>query len=237
MATNLMPNKTGSATPTPITNIYKFASSDFLTSTPFPDTWVAGAINSGTFSNINCVAPTINHPGVGGIFSSTTPDSGYKIVGYASPGLLLGGGEESNFIFSLPSVVTAGTTSRLGFQDSITVTDPVDGVYISIVDTTLKGRCLSNSSATATGTTYTLVAGTWYRTNIELNANATLATFQLYDSATGVLLWTDTVASNIPTGAGRFTGHGVVSTNSGTVAVQLITLDYMDISINRILVR
>lgn len=215
---------------------YQFASTDFFNNTPLPDTWAVGALNSGTFSNSNCIAPTINHPGVGGIVSSTSVDSGYKFVGFTTQGLLLGGGEETNFIFSLPVTVTTVTSTRMGFQDSTTVTEPVDGMYISIVDTTLKGDCISNSSETPTASTYTLVANTWYRVKITLNAAATLATFTLY-SAAGAVLWTDTVASNIPTGAGRFVGHGVVSTNSGTVAVQLITLDYMDISINRILVR
>lgn len=215
---------------------YQFVSSDFLSTTPLPDTWTGAAVSSGTISNTSCVAPTIDHPGVEGLVSSTSTDSGYKLIGSVVQPLLLGGGEETNFIFSLPAVVTTVTSTRLGFQDSITVTDPVDGMYISIVDTVLKGDCVSNSVETATATTYTLTAGTWYRANITLNAAATLATFTLYSEA-GAVLWTDTVATNIPTGAGRFTGHGVISTNSGTTIKQLITLDYMDISINRILVR
>jgi hypothetical protein len=45
----------------------------------------------------------------------------------------------------------------------ITATLPVDGAYIKIAQVTLSGVSTRNSTPTATGTTYTISTGTWYR--------------------------------------------------------------------------
>jgi hypothetical protein len=104
------------------------------------------------------------------------------------------------------------------------------------VDGVIVGKTANNSARSTTGTSYTLVTNTWYRLRIEVNSDATLVTFSLFSEA-GALLWSDTLNSNIPTAAGRETGHGIVATNSGTTAVAMVDVDYLNLWISRALVR
>jgi hypothetical protein len=189
------------------------------------------AIASGT---LDADAPSVHHPGIVLIVSSTSANSG-QYIGSASSALLLGGGGQCECVFNL--YTTALTICYLGFHDSATYAAPVDGVWIDIQGTTLKGVTSSNSSATNTGTTYTITQGVWYRYKIVLNADATLATFTLYTCADGIAVWTDTCATNIPTGAGRYTGMRMLAVNTGTTAVTTLALDWYRYSCSRVLVR
>lgn len=184
---------------------------------PLPITAIAsGYLSSGVV--------TANHPGSISFKSSTSANSGAAIGDVNSAlGILLRGGEAFQICF-LPTSPT-NSTAYFGFHDSVNQTAPVDGVWINVAALILSGICSSNGTATATGTTYVMTAGVWYRATITLNADATLATFCLY-AAAGNLLWTDTVASNIPTGAGRFCGPTLVATNSGTTAVFMVSVDW-----------
>lgn len=153
--------------------------------------------------------------------------------------LLIAGTETTDFIFR-PQIL-ADTTIRMGFIDSYTSTAPTNGVYIEMaqvggVDGVIVGKTSDNSVRSTTGTSYTLTTLTWYRFRITVNAAASLVTYELFSDA-GVLLWSDTLATNIPTGATRYTGHGIVATNSGTTAVLLCDLDYQCFAITRTLTR
>lgn len=192
--------------------------------------WVLGIIASGT---ITAQTGSSAHPGVQRISSSTTTNSGYSYLMNTSV-FLLAGQEESNYIFNLTT--SALTIVKMGFHDSTTSSLPVDGAYINITTTTLSGKTTNNSTASTTGTSYTLTVGTWYRCKIVVNSNATRVDYYLY-AENGTLLWTDYLLTNIPTTAGRECGHGIVATNSGTVALGLIEIDYMDCYIPRVLVR
>jgi hypothetical protein len=126
-------------------------------------------------------------------------------------------------------------------MDQSTINPPTDGVYclmtnVAGTDGVIVGRCITNGVASQTASSYTLVSNTWYRLKIQVNAAATIVTFTLYSEA-GATLWTDTVNSNIPTSAGRETGHGFVAHNTGTSAVLLADIDYINVSIGRALVR
>jgi hypothetical protein len=149
--------------------------------------------------------------------------------------LLLAGGESTNIIFRVPTGGSTNLSSYLGFHDSLSFAAPTDGCYVDIIGTTLTGRCANNSVRTATGTTYTISENVWYRLNIATNAALSLVTYTLYLCTSGAVVWTDTVAANIPTA--RTTGHGVVSTESAGATQALLDIDYMDIGIERVLVR
>lgn len=187
--------------------------------------WTLLAIASGTSANGNS---TTKHPGTiiyKSHASNTNSGYGYYANQYT---LLLGGGEKTTIIFKTAALT--GVTRRLGFHDSIDSNAPTDGVYCLQNGDQLTGRTMNNTSGSITGTAFTLAANTWYRLVIELNADASLATYTLYADDSMTVLWTDALATNIPTGAGRFVGHSDVCTlASPSGATEIGTIDYMDI--------
>ena len=192
--------------------------------------WTEAAIASGTITIANCLA---NHPGIIYLKSSTSADSGVLIrLGYQN--LILAGGESSDAIWTVET--TAGTVAAHGFVSSLgkpTVTD--SGVRVFINGTTLSGISYAGSTQTNTGTTYTITQGTWYRSRVSIDAAKTVATFSLYTCADGTLVWTDTVTP------AAFTPNvlqsTLVVTNSGSSAINLMQLDYINIAIDRVFVR
>jgi hypothetical protein len=125
--------------------------------------------------------------------------------------------------------------------DTTTSADATDGVYIEMtqvggVDGTIVGKTAATGVRSSTGTSFVLVTGTWYKAVISLNAAANLATFQLY-SAAGALLWTDTLAANIPTAAGQETSHGLVATNTTGSSTTIVDIDCLSIEIRRAFTR
>jgi len=185
------------------------------------DPWQRTAIASGTCA---AVAGTMHHPGQLSLSSSVSASSGVVLnLGTNVTSILISGGECFEATFFLTN--TTNVTSYIGFIDG-TTTESVDGVYASIVGTTLTGKSSSNSSRTSTGTTYTVSTATWYRLRIKVNSDASGATFYLYNDS-GSELWTNTVAATMPTATGRETGSGLVSFYSTGGAQVLTTVDWM----------
>lgn len=220
------------ATPSAYTSYYTRVC-DFTSTGPLQEVWATAAMASGTLAGTG--ASNANHIGTVLISSSTNANSGWRFS-TGTLDFLLSGYEESNFVFKTPAVINSASVIRMGFLDSVTSVEPVDGVYIQLANTTLRGDCISNSVETLTPTTYTVSAATWYRARVALNSNATSATFTLY-SESGAVLWTEVVTTNIPNTAGRETGHVFVAYNTDTTAVQVLILDYMDLSVLRTLTR
>lgn len=228
-------NHAAAGYPSYLSSRFAGAATDFLTALAYlSPPWYGLAISSGAQAQTTSYV-TANHPGVIQFSSSTTANSGWRYC-IDSTAFVLAGGEETEFIFQTPASIDAGTTIYMGFHDTGAVTAPTDGVWLNIAGATLDGRAKNNAGPTITGTNYTLSAGTWYRAKIVLNSDATRADFYLYSEA-GTQLWTDNVQANIPTDAGRNTGHGVVATNSGTTSVALIMMDFMSFKIPRTLTR
>jgi len=210
-----------------------YQSNDLVTNTYHP--WLAAAIGGGA---IGAYAGDANHPGVRYVESSATPNSGAYML-FANIALLLAGKESTDLII-FPRTL-AGTTIRFGYLDTTTSSDAVDGAYIEMaqvggVDGTIVGKTASNSTRSTTGTSYLLVTNTWYRMRVTIDPTAARVDFFLFSEA-GALLWTNNLTTNIPTAAGRETGHGVILTNSGSSVVSLANLDFMDNYIGRVLIR
>jgi len=195
---------------------------DFLTASVHP--WGGNPINSGTWTGLN---PTSKHNGIRTYTSSTTANSGYGILANVNSFMLIGG-EKTTFIFKTPTVQST-ITRRIGFLNSIDSTPPTDAASFRIIGASLYGSCNNNSNSTATSTGYILAADTWYRGVITINSDATLATFTLYADDSASVLWSDTITTNIP--VNRLIGHGDIATSSGTTAITLGHLDYMDMII------
>jgi len=201
---------------------HKVCSDFFYDAAAATSPWAPVAIASGTKINLS---GTQKHPGVLQLQSSTSANSGI-VHRLALNCFLLAGSESTTETFKTADSQTT-ITRRMGFHNSVDSSAPADGVYAKIVDGTLTGQTSNNSTGSTTATNYALANGTYYRLKIVLNSNATLATFTLYADDSDTVLWTDTLSTNIPTA--RATGHADVCTSSGTTAITLGYLDYMDI--------
>ncbi len=192
--------------------------------------WDLAVIASGTQAKR---AGETNHPGILRITSSTSANSGAFIRSDITA-ILLSGGEVSEHVFRIVDLTTA--TVRLGFIDTATSADCVDGAYIEIPSTgAAVGKTSNNSTRTTSATITTLSINTWYRARIAVDRAAGNVTFTIYDDA-GNQLGTQTNSANIPTAAGRETGHGIIGTKSGTTAQAIFDIDYMSIEWTRALV-
>jgi len=171
------------------------------------------------------VAGLGTHPGIISLTSGTTANSGGYIRSDITA-IMLAGGEVAEFVFRTPAVFT-NTTIRMGFIDTATSADCVDGAYIELPGSgAAVGKTSNNSTRTTSATIATLSASTWYRARVVVNRGATAVDFYIFDEA-GNQLGTVNNAANIPTTAGRVTGHGIIATNSGTSATLMLWLDYM----------
>jgi hypothetical protein len=224
------------ATPLPSRLVFTPVVSDFISSTISGNGLVATAIGSGS---IAAGTSSARHPGVVTISDSTTANGGGRID-TESTAFLLAGGERIAFAFQYNSI-KAGATAQLGFRDNTAVGTPTDGAWLNIArvasDTILSGQTNDNTGVATTATTFTMTVDTWYRGIVTVLDGATGVLFELF-SEDGVPLWSDSLATKIPTGAGRFTGAGVIATESSTdAAAVLLTLDYLELRINRTLFR
>jgi hypothetical protein len=192
--------------------------------------WDLAVIATGTQAK---QASEPNHPGILRVTSSTTTNSGAVIRTDASA-VRLAGGEIAEFVFRPVDLTTA--TIRLGFIDTATSADVTDGAYLEMAATgVIIGRTANNSTRSSTATLATLVANTWYRGRIVVNRAATAVDFYVFDD-NGNLLGSAQLTANIPTAAGRETGHGIIGTKSGTVAQAIFDIDYQSIEFARALV-
>lgn len=204
------------------------AMSDLISSLYYPFT--PAAIGGGTYAGIE---DETNHPGVVRISGQTSTGAVITLGGLTA--VLIGGLEVAEFIVRWKLVLN--TVMRLGFFDTVGTGVPVDRVEFVHSAGTVKGACSNNSASTLTVTAFTPVVNTWYRLRIEVNADASLVTFYIYDCATGALMWSDTVSSNIPTAAGRETGFGVLAYKTTAGVVSLLDVDYMQYYIDKELTR
>ncbi len=206
--------------------------SDFISGTAvaYNLPFVGAGISSGTVTAPLAAAIDSDHPGIMRLRSNTTANGGYRYQAYADS-IRFKGGEIFNAVLYHENIDT--TIVRMGFNDNTTYADAVDGCYFEVPTTgVVIGKCSNDSTRTSTTGSYTISTGTWYSYRVTLNSDATLATFEIFDS-NGNSLWTsnNTVSSNIPTAAGRETTAGIIATESSTTATYMVDLDYMSFSL------
>jgi hypothetical protein len=193
-----------------------------------------------------------NHVCAQNFSDSTTANSGYMVGLHTAINqnlIHLNGSEIGTFIFR-PAVATINWTVRMGFMDNIlatsTVVSPVDGCYVQWVNRgPLIATCRSNNAETnvtlraKTGEGENLSASEWYKVVIRVQY-LNLVNFTIYNSTDGQtnLLNSSIVTTNIPYGILRGTSFGIIASQTTTAAAQpLVTMDYMELSINRTLVK
>ncbi|MGV8150904.1 MAG: hypothetical protein ACP5NV_04200, partial [Candidatus Woesearchaeota archaeon] len=204
----------------------------------YNEPWIGTAIASGTTALV--AAENAEHPGMASMSTSTTASSGYSYQITGATTYLLGVNYTTRAVFK-PLTKTGNVTYiRFGFQDSFTSTIPTDGVFFNITQNssttfTVRGHSRDNNAQANTATNYMMYNNTWYAAKIYVN-NSTLATFEIYNATN--LLWSDTVTSNIPTGAGRQTSNGFIAYTIGGTTAQLVSyIDYISVGVNRELQR
>ncbi len=126
---------------------------------------------------------------------------------------------------ALPDGVNTGDL-RCGFFDSNTATESVDAVMFRSVDGgNFFAVCRSNNTETTVDTGVAPVLDTFMHFVVQVNAAATSVTFQIYtapvDGSAPTSLYSGTIATNIPTGAGRQVGHGAKVLRVAATAVAL----------------
>ena len=196
--------------------------------------WQCSTILAGTIANVttgiasgtpvnNQAVNLGNHPGVLSFSSSATANSGAQCTwGGSAIGFPAVTGRIFEFVFF--TVNLANATIRLGTNDSTTVADSVDGVYIEVAPGGIaSGKSSDNSAQSVTASTYTLDANTWYHARVRVTS-ATAALFEIISEA-GAVLWSDTVTGNIPTGVNRNSLPRFIATNSTTTATLICQLD------------
>lgn len=200
------------------------------------DPWAPAALNAGTAFQFSTDV-TKDHPGLIECRShATNANSGYYAM-TREISFLLGGEEWTSCVIKFPTF-HANTRVRFGWMDSLTEAIPFDGVWFELQYNAIFGFSASNGSVSQTESICDIAENAWYRLEIELNSNATEATFRIYSEA-GVLLGSERLLTNIPTGSGRLTGHGILAYNSappGTY-VRLCIFDFMAYRCFRQLVR
>jgi hypothetical protein len=216
--------------------LWGFQDSDFhiatvsATNGPF----VGAAVSSGT----TAATPTTstNHPGIVRVSASVTANSGWRAT--ASDRILIGGGEIFDAVLK-PLTDMSTLTMRCGYIDTTTVADNTDGVYFEQVGNGfVVGRTASNGGAnrTTSSTIATIATDTWYHFRITVNNDATSVKFEIFSDA-GALLGTQSITTNIPTGAGRDTAVGFIVTSTIGSATAIYDVDYMRFGSTRKLVR
>jgi hypothetical protein len=187
--------------------------------------WSGTAISTGTFAQ-NTTSFTDNNFGVGRITKSATANSGYRFLTDVTA-IRIKGKEKFRTRVSFAEFTTL--TFRAGFIDTTTNADCVDGCYFELSGSgNLIGKNASNSVRTSTPTIATLSLNTWYTLEITVNIFGTDVSYVVYN-ATGTLIGSGSVASNIPTGVGRETGCGFVCTGSGATVITLANVDHMEL--------
>lgn len=160
---------------------------------------------SGAGADISVGTAEANHPGIV-VLSTGTTTTGYCVIGNPNGTLvLLGGGKVRFGIVAKLTTLSDGTntyTTRLGITEAYNA-DPVDGVYFRYTHGTnggeWQGVCRSNSTE-STLDTNTAADTSWHTFEFEVNAAASSVEFFIDGSSVG------TIATNIPSGAGRTTG-------------------------------
>lgn len=148
----------------------------------------------------------------------------------------LGGG--SWWFETSVNVTTLSTSSQrfqllLGFIDTLTAANQVDGVYflydeggVSTSSTAAAywQTCTTSNSTRTFNTSLTqttVTAGQWYRLTIEVNAAANSVTFSI-DGATKA-----THTANIPSATGRQVGYGAFLIKSVGTTARTVDLDWL----------
>jgi hypothetical protein len=214
------------------------------TANNFP--FVVTLLSSGTVAIMN---GTADRPGILRVRDSTTANGGVRISLDASSANLasfrLAGGEKLTHVFKWTDNRTT-SFAMFGIHNASTGTIPTNGVYLRLDGTatgfTAGGRCTTASVETATPGAESFVGtfNTWYNLVVELNSNATVATFSILNADRTSVLWTKQIITNIPTGTSNTVVPNLIAVETTVDAPPtngIVDFDWTKFEINRQLTR
>jgi len=192
--------------------------SDFITG----NAYATGTLTSPTITDANHVGQIAYR------CHASNANSGYGHLTNGSQVIIKGG---ENFTWVIRPDVVAGQRCLFGISNSYTPpTDPVDFLGFDLQAATLRGLAIkAGSGTTATGTTLTVSAGTWYCLNMSVSNDKSLVTYTVKNDA-GTTLWTGTTAANVTAVACYVLQAGTVGTPGG--AANVVTVDYTELLFN-----
>jgi hypothetical protein len=186
---------------------------------------------SGAGAALATTAGETNAPGIYNLSTGTTT-TGYTIVYSGQSGatyntFLFGGGSAQYMLeirFRMPTLVdgTEQGQVRLGFMDANVGGDATDGVYLKFSNASANFRYINRNNSTETDTDSGLaaVANTWYKWRCVINTAASSVTHTIDDASS------QTVASNIPSGAGRQTTIQMQINKAAGTTARALDVDY-----------
>ncbi len=170
--------------------------SDFVSTvaTPFANAQSGGATSFTNNTNVDG-----SHPGVA-TFATGTTGTGTARIQLYEKSVVLGGGAlwwEAEMNLSALSDGTDTYTLYMGLSDNVAGANPANGVFFRYIHSANSGNWVgiarAASSETPTNTSTAVVATTWIKLSIGINAAATLVTFYVNGVSVG------TVNATIPT--------------------------------------
>jgi hypothetical protein len=180
-----------------------------------------GITGGGTF----VTAPTVSPPGTHGCVlfrSSTVANSGVRAA--TTQPVISTQGIIYRAIIAMPAAILATTTMYIGGHDTATQLQPVDGAYFKIIGATLNCETSTNSVRTTAAPTLTLTVNSVYVLDVEWISISSVRF--VVSNLAGTNLYDQTISTNVPQLIARSFLWAVIATNSGTVASDLLLIDY-----------
>jgi len=203
---------------------YSYLFDDFITPSPQAVGWTVSNFNGSSAKTSTGVDSTNKALGVVSLGSGTT-STGRYMISFDADNCALGGfatfDQEWRVYLPVLSDVTNRYVLRIGLLDVVDASSVVDGVYFEYLEGTSNNwrYCTSsNSSRTETSSSIAVVAGSFVK--IRLVFAPALASFYV----DGVLA--GTIATNLPTGAGRTFGIVAGIRKTAGATERFLNIDY-----------
>ena len=158
------------------------------------------------------------------IASAAAANSGAIIRTVNTASVLGDAGMSCVFLGAYTGAFATASLIRLGFLDTADHADAVDGAYFELASGVVYGKTASNSTRTASGTTFAPVINTLYRHVIRF-ASTTSVRFRIYDHLVGTKVYDQTISTNVPTGTTRAFGVGIAATTTASAAANHFWVD------------
>lgn len=195
---------------------------DFLnsgsTSTVGDTSWLSGTSGGA----VSAGSSEADSPGIQ-VLSTSTSATGLAQIFKNATGILFGGGDyvfETRIKLSDLSDGVETYGIKIGWLDGFVATDGVYFYYSSTINSGQWRLSATSNSATTSTDSSTAATTNWVRLKIVVNAAGTSAEFFVDGVSIG------TVASNIPTGAGRQCGPRIVILKSAGTTARTASVDY-----------
>lgn len=203
----------------------RWHSADFhSTNTGRNQPFFGAAIDSGTSTATPANADfEAIHPGIVLLRSSTTANGGYR---WQSEVTMRGGAGLSFRGVIKPFTDSVARSIRIGFGNSQTTSAHTNGAWVTIVtgfSPSITVSCANNS--TTTNTVTPLVPGSiWYTIDIAFVVGGVC--FVISDDS-GAALYEGAITTNVPVDNNRRFIAGIIATEAGTTANDIVLVDYM----------